>query len=102
MCRGKDIVNGTPASCTCDLQCGEIGTGCSDVVITCPDGELERERESERVRERERERERSGRKRAEKGKGEKTREKQTISIELKFAFRASFKALQLPQGHSLA
>ena len=94
MCRGKDIVNGGPASCTCDLQCGEIGTCCSDVVITCPDGELERERE--------RERERSGRKRAEKGKGENTREKQTIPIELKFAFRASFKALQLPQGHSLA
>ena len=47
MCRGKDIVNGGPASCTCDLQCGEIGTCCSDVVITCPDGELEREREVE-------------------------------------------------------
>ena len=40
-------MNGTPASCTCDLQCGEIGTCCSDVVITCPDGELEREREVE-------------------------------------------------------
>ena len=45
LCRGKDIASRGPASCTCDLLCGEIGTCCSDVVITCPDGELVRERE---------------------------------------------------------
>ena len=38
-CRGRDFVTGGTASCTCDLICGELGTCCSDVVLTCPDSE---------------------------------------------------------------